>query len=87
MNIEEVVKQTISDLFKLKFLTASDSTTQHSSSNIEFQNSADWSDWNRLKAINGENVHTLTLYMYTTYLYTKSKVKRRPSTKNEATDM
>lgn len=41
LNIEEVVNQTITDLFKLKVLTAADSTTQHSSSNIEFENSAD----------------------------------------------
>lgn len=39
LNINEIIKQTIKDLFKLKALTASVSTTQHSSSNIEFENS------------------------------------------------
>lgn len=41
LNIEDVINQTIRDLFKLKVLTAStNSPTQHNVSNIEFENSA-----------------------------------------------
>lgn len=40
LNIDDVINQTIRDLFKLKVLTASIPTTQHSSSNIEFETSA-----------------------------------------------